>query len=146
MGRVDVLFSNGQLRQPGLWGKVLNPKTGSIMEYGMEKGVELTVHKTTRTIAFPELADDLLLVFGAKGYFSAGQLVSCFLLFRVKSGAQADCQFTGHLARFEGKGLELLAKSETDLQPIYAALKQASYAHVDRLQDILRKESIDKSK
>jgi len=55
----------------------------------------------------------------------------------------------GKLAQFlrsEGKNVLLQTLSETDLKPIYEALTNAKYAHLDRLKSFLRREGVDKTK
>jgi hypothetical protein len=99
MQRVEVKFTHGQLRQPGLWGKVLLVN-GGINAYENEKDYDLSF----------------------------------------------EHQFAGHLARFEGKNVLLQTLSETDLKPIYEALANAKYAHLDRFKATLRHEGLDKNK
>lgn len=145
MQRVEVKFTHGLLRQPGLWGKVLLPN-GSMYPFEDEKDYDLTVEKTTRTLVLPALPEGAYLVFGAKGFHTAGQLASFFILLKVTADQAFEHQFAGHLARFEGKNVLLQTLSETDMKPVYEALTNAKYAHLDRLKSFLRREGVDKTK
>jgi hypothetical protein len=145
MNPVEIRFSRGHLRQPGLWGKILRPN-GSIFEYDVEKDYDLTSDRTTHRFTFPSgFEEGTYLIWGVKGFHQAGALSTCFILLKVTDGQQCEWQFPGHLAKFEAKNVLLIAQSETDLQPIYQALIDAKYAHMTRLQDFLRREGKDKS-
>ena len=144
MERVEISFSHGQMRQPGLWGKVIQAN-GGVYDYDNEKDMDLSVKGTTRTIVLPQMPEGAYLLFGFKGFHQAGMLTLGYILMQVKAGQQCDWQIGGHLARFEGKGVLLITSSETDLQPIYDALNNAKYAHIARLQDFLRREKKDTS-
>lgn len=143
MVRVEVTFSNGALRQPGIWAKIVPPGSNDVYDVPMEPGVQVKMRDRTRTITLPDYPEGAIMVFGVKGYHQAGVLVACYVLMRVQAGAFFDWQFPGHLARFEGKGVELLARAENDLTPIYAAVEQAKFP-VERLRDHLRRQGIDR--
>jgi hypothetical protein len=72
MPSVELRFSHGQLRQPGLWGKTCHP-SGTVMDYDEEKDVDLTVERSTHTFAFPQLPEETYLILGLKGYFARSQ-------------------------------------------------------------------------
>jgi hypothetical protein len=141
----EVSFTTGNLRQPGSWGKLLQPPDGGIYYIDLRASGTTTIRGNTTTVAFPNHPEDLLLVFGFFGYQAAGQLSSGFILLQIKRGGQCDCQFPGFQARFVAKEATLLAKAENDLAPIYAAIQQAGYKKVKELQDTLRKEGRDRS-
>lgn len=146
MEPVEVKFLRGQLRQPGLWGKVLKPE-GAIVEYDnpiANPGVELVVEKSIHKIVLPNMADGTYLVWGIKGFWAASALSQGFVLMKVQQGQFCECAFSQHLARFEAKNALLQTQSETDLQPIYKALEEAKYGHLQRLQDFLKRENKDK--
>lgn len=146
MAAVEISISMGQLRQPGIWGKILIPWNGNIYEFNQEKGYELTAKGTTRTIVFPDVPDGGYIIMGVRGYHGAGgNLVYMYLVFKVQSGFNFDFQFPNHLTRFECKGLRMMEKSEEGLQPLYDNLRMFKVENVDKLQEFLRKEGIDKS-
>lgn len=146
MEPVEVKFLRGQLRQPGLWGKVLKPE-GAIVEYDnpiANPGVELVVDKGIHKIVLPNMADGTYLVLGIKGFWAASALSQGYVLLKVQQGQFCETAFSQHLARFEGKNVLLQTQSETDLQPIYQALEEAKYGHLQRLKDFLKRENKDK--
>jgi hypothetical protein len=145
MVQAEVSFSTGILRQPGTWGKILQPPDGGIYDVNMEPGEHTALRKDMTTIAFPNFTEGLILVFGVKGYHAAGMLVSCYVAVRTQPQAYLDWQFSGQLVRFEGKEVALLAKAENDLAPIYAAIREAGYLPVERFQDTLRREGKDRT-
>ena len=113
----EISFSFGALRQPGIWGKILRP---------------------------PNLFDGLLLIFGVKGFQQAGMLSSCFVLMKVKEGANLEWQFPGHLVRFGGKDVEFIGSGEGDLESIYVQAREAGYLDIDRVRQTLRNEGKDR--
>jgi hypothetical protein len=140
---VEVRFSPGQMRQPSLWGKVLQPD-GGIIEYDqIPEQYDLEMEKQTRKITLRGYPEDSYLLMGVRGYHAAGILANGYVLFRFKAGQHSEWQFPGHLAKFEGKNLLLTTQAENDLAPIYKTLTEAKYAHMDRLQNFLRKERRD---
>jgi hypothetical protein len=146
MAAVEINISMGQLRQPGIWGKILIPWNGNIYEFNQEKGYELTAKGTTRTITFPDIPDGGYVVMGVRGYHGAGgNLVYMYLVFKVQGGFFFDFAFPNHLTKFECKGLRMMEKSEEGLQPLYDTLRLFKVESVDKLQEFLRKEGIDKS-
>jgi hypothetical protein len=146
MAAVEINITMGQLRQPGLWGKILLPWNGNIYEFTQERGYELKAQGSTRTISFSDVPDGGYIVMGLRGYHGGGgNLVYAYMVFKVQSGFAFDYQFPGHLTRFECKGLRLMEKSEESLQKLYDTLKLFKVENVDKLQEFLRKEGIDKS-
>ena len=142
---VELSFSPGQMRQPGLWIKICQPN-GGIMDYDNNPEMyDLEVHKNTRKITLKNFPEDSYLVIGVKGYHAAGMLSLVYVLFQIKYGQHSEWQIPGHLAKFEGKNLLLINQSETDLQPIYKSLTDLKYQHMTRLQDFLRREKKDTS-
>jgi len=144
MERVEINFSHGQMRQPGLWGKVIQAN-GGVYDYDNEKDMDFSVKGTTRTIVLPQMPEGAYLLFGFKGFHQAGMLALGYILMQVKAGQHCEWQIGGHLARFEGKNVLMITSSETDLQPVYDALNNAKYAHIGRVQDFLRREKKDTS-
>ncbi|MBY0525073.1 MAG: hypothetical protein K2R98_16835 [Gemmataceae bacterium] len=140
----EISFSTGTLRQPGVWGKILKPPAHGIYDVDLISDEFMVVKGSTTTVTPQHLTEGLLLVFGIKGYKQAMMLTSVYVLMRVKAGAHLDWQFPGHLARFEGKEVELLAQSENDLAPIYTAVKDGGYIDVDRVRQTLRNEGKDR--
>jgi hypothetical protein len=140
----EISFSFGVLRQPGVWGKILRPPASGIFDVDLISDEHLEVKGGTTTVRPPHLYNDLLLIFGIKGFQKAGMLSSCFALMKVKEGAQLDFQFPGHMARFGGKDVELLATAEHDLETIYPAAKEHGYLDVDRVRQTLRNEGKDR--
>jgi hypothetical protein len=145
MVKAELIFSTGTLRQPGIWGKILQPPSGGIFYIPMTPSDDVIIKKDATTLIFPKHPEGLLFVFGINGYHAAGTLVNIYIALRKMPGGACDIQFPGHLTRIAGKELSLLAKSENDLTPIYEALKQANYQKVQEFQDMLRKEGRDKS-
>jgi len=141
--QVQITFAPGQIRQPSLWGKVLQP-SGTILEYSDEKDVDVAIDKKSWIITFPLLPETTYLIFGIRGFHAAGMLTTCFVLFQVRNGQAADWQFPGHLARFEGKQAVVLAVAEENLQPLYDVLAAGKYGGLKRIQDMLKKENRDK--
>ena len=142
---VEVRFSPGLLRQPGLWGKILQAN-GGIIEYDSNPDqYDITVVKTTRQITLKGFPEGSYLIMGVKGFHSAGILATCYILLQLKTGQSFEWQVPVHLARFDGKNVLLINQSETDLQPIYQSLTEIKYAHLARLQDFLRREKKDPS-
>jgi hypothetical protein len=141
----EVSFSTGSLRQPGSWGKLLQPPDSAVFYVNLtaSETTKLTPDKTTTS--FPGHPEGLLLLFGIYGYQAAGQLSSAFILLKTQAGAQCEWQVPGYLAKFSAKDAVLLAKAENNLAPIYAAVQQAGYKKVQELQDVLRKEGRDRS-
>ena len=143
MVRVEVSFSNGALRQPGMWGKLLQPGNGIINDLPLNSSDFVTVKQQTRTITLPDYPDGGLLLFGARGYHGAGVLTSCFVLMSIQAGAACDWQFPGFLARYEGRGVQLLAHATDSLTPIYEAVRQAGF-NPEGLRSALRQQGIDR--
>jgi hypothetical protein len=142
---VEMSFSRGQMRQPGLWGKICQPN-GGIMEYDNNPDMyDLEAKGPTTKITLKGYPEDSYLVIGVKGYHAAGMLSLCYVLFQIKYGQHSEWTIPGSLAKFEGKNLLLINQSETDLQPIYKSLTDLKYAHLSRLQDFLRKEKKDRA-
>lgn len=141
---VKIGFGPGQLRQPSLWGKVLEPG-GTILEYSDAKDVDVAIDKKNWIITFPSLPEGTYLIFGARGYYAAGQLSSCAILFQARNGQSADWQFPGHLVRFQTRQAVLLAQGEETLEPIYTVLSNNQYPKLAKIQELLRKENRDKS-
>jgi hypothetical protein len=145
IANVEVSFNPGQLRQPGLWGKVCEPD-GAICEYDADPAkYDLAVERQTRKITFPSLPEGTYLVWGFKGFHAAGTLSVGYVLLQVKKDQKCEWQMPGHLARFEGNHVLLINQSETDLEPIYQSLRDAKYADLARLQNFLRREKKDTS-
>ncbi len=142
----EISFSTGSLRQPGVWGKILVPPANGIFDINMKPGTHLTV-KGGKSIVKPEhLQEDMLLLFGVRGFQQAGILTSCFLLLRVTPEAQFDWQFPGHLTHFSGKEVELLKQTEQDPTAIYQAIRDpGGYLDPDRVRQTLRNEGKDRS-
>jgi hypothetical protein len=142
----EISFSTGSLRQPGVWGKILVPPASGIYDINMTPGTHLTV-KGGKSVVTPEhLQENMLLVFGVRGFQQAGILTSCFLLMRVKPGSHMDWQFPGHLTHFSGKEVELLGQAEQDPTTIYQLMKdQGGYLDPDRVRQTLRNEGKDRS-
>ncbi len=142
MVQAEVAFSTGTLRQPGVWGKLLQPPDG-IYDINLVPNERTTVRRDTTTTLFPNHPEGLLLLFGIRGYQQAGQLTSCYILLRTQASAYLEWQFGGHLARFSGKEVALLAKAENDLTPLYQAIQEAGFEAMARLQEALRKDGKD---
>ena len=64
MERVELSFTHGQLRQPGLWGKVLQAN-GGVYDYDNEKDMDLSIKGTTRTIVLPQMPEGAYFLFAA---------------------------------------------------------------------------------
>lgn len=143
---VEVSFSTGALRQPGVWGKILVPPASGIYDINMEPGEHLVVKGGKSTVSPQHLQENMLLLFGIRGFQQAGILTHCFLLLRVKPGSHLDWQFPGHLTHFSGKEVELLAHAEQDPTPIYQTMKEpGGYLDPDRVRQTLRNEGKDRS-
>jgi hypothetical protein len=140
----EISFSFGVVRQPGVWGKILRPPASGIFDIDLISDDNLEVKGATTTVRPPHLYEGLLLLFGVKGFKEAGLLSSCFLLMKVKEGAQIEFVFPGIMVRFGGKDVELLATAERDLETIYPAVKEAGYLDVDRVRQTLRNEGKDR--
>jgi len=140
----EISFATGTLRQPGVWGKILKPPAHGIFDVDLISDDFIEVKGSTTTVRPQNLYDGLLLIFGIKGFKQAMMLTSVFVLLRVKEGAHMDFQFPGHLVRFEGKDVEMLANCENDMAPIYAAAKDAGYIDPDRVRQTLRNEGKDR--
>jgi hypothetical protein len=140
---VELRFVPGQMRQPSLWGKVCQ-SNGGVIEYDqIPEQYDLELEKHTRKITLKGYPEGSFLIMGLRGYHAAGQLSNCYCLFQIKEGQHSEWQFTGHLAKFEGKNLLLITQSETDLAPIYKSMTEMKYGHLDRVQNFLRKERRD---
>jgi len=140
----EISFSFGILRQPGVWGKILRPPASGIFDVDLISDDHLEVKGGTTTVRPPHLYNDLLLIFGVKGYQKAGILSSCFVLMKVKEGSQVDFQFPNIMVRFGGKDVELLTTGEGDLEAIYPAAKENGYLDIDRVRQTLRNEGKDR--
>jgi hypothetical protein len=145
MERVEVTFSPGTLRQPGLWGKVLHPATGAVYSHEAEPGAHGTARRDSRTFHYPGFEDGVYLVFGVRGYHGAGTRVGCGLLFGVLAGSHCEWQFPGHLVRFAAKGAQILAHIGAEPDALYEALSARGYRYLDRLKQCLRAEGIDRA-
>ncbi|MBL8796231.1 MAG: hypothetical protein JNM56_20195 [Planctomycetia bacterium] len=141
---VSINFHSGQLRQFSLWCKLLKPD-GSVYDYNHEADADLSVDGKVWTISFPKLIEGTYLLLGTRGFHSANALSASFILFQVRTGQSSEWQYPAHQAKFVSQGAVLLSQSETDLQPIYQTLTQNKYPYLERVQNILRRESIDKS-
>ena len=142
----EIAFSTGTLRQPGVWGKILVPPASGIYDVNMEPGEHLVVKGGKSTVTPQHLQEDMLLLFGVRGFQQAGILTNLFLLMRVKTGSHLDWQFPGHLTHFSGKDVELLLQAEQDPTPIYKAMKDlGGYLDPDRVRQTLRNEGKDRS-
>lgn len=140
----EISFCTGTLRQPGVWGKILRPPAHGIFDVDLISDEHMVVKGDTTTVKPQHLVEDMLLLFGIKGYMQAMMLTSCFVLLKVKEGAHMDWQFPGHLARFGGKEVEMLIQGENSLEPIYTAVKAGGYIDVDRVRQTLRNEGKDR--
>ncbi len=141
----EVSFTTGTLRQPGSWGKLLQPPDSAIFYVNLTSCATTKIVGDTTTTSFPGHPEGLLLLFGINGYQQAGKINSAYVLLKTQSGAHCEWQVPGYLAKFSGKDVALVAKAENDLAPIYAAIQQAGYKKVQELQDTLRKEGRDRS-
>jgi hypothetical protein len=144
MTPVEITFSSGTLRQPGIWGKVLHPTTGAVYSHDAEPGRQTTVRKDSRTFHYPGFEDGVYLVYGVRGYQGAGERVGCGLLFSVLAGSHCEWQFPGHLVRFIAKGAQILAHLDASSESLYAPLSARGYQYLDRLKQCLRAEGIDR--
>jgi hypothetical protein len=142
MAHVEVNFSSGALRQPGMWGKFVHPG-GDIYDVRMDAPEVGATKQFARKISLPDYPDGGLLLFGARGYYGAGVLTACYMLLRIQTGAVCDWQFPKHLARFQGKGVEVLAQASDDLAPIYQGVATAGFKP-EQLRDALRQQGIDR--
>jgi hypothetical protein len=140
----EISFSTGLLRQPGVWGKLLYPPASGVYGISLAPSDRVFLQGDTTTVRFPKHPEGVLLLFGVNGYRDPGHLVNCYLLFRVHGGSHVEWRFSGHLTRFSGKDVSLLAKVENDWAPIYAALAPAGFKNVEALRKVLREEGWDK--
>jgi len=143
MVQAEMTFATGILRQPGVWGKLLQTPDG-IYDVSLIPGERTTVRRDATTTTFPNHPEGLLLLFCVRGYKEAGQLASCYILARTQAAAYLEWQFSGLLVRYSGKEVTMLAKAENDLEPIYAAIQEAGFTAIDRLKEVLRKEGKDR--
>jgi hypothetical protein len=143
MAHVEVEFTHGALRQPGLWGKFLLPGKDEVYDVPMTVGENVAVKEYTRKVTLPNYPDGGLLLFGARGYLGAGALSACYALFQVQTGSACDWQFPRLMTRFEGRGVQLLVQTVDDLKPIYTAVEAAG-GKQERLREALRQQGIDR--
>jgi putative transcriptional regulator len=78
-----------------------------------------------RRVVFPGLSEGTFLIFAIGGYWSQKE-AKCAVLIEASAGSVFEWR-SSHQALFQGKEAELVAVSETGLEPLYDVLRQKGF-------------------